>query len=244
MNVIFPSLLVAASPFEGRFFLFLIDRSDLVAWGVLGVLIVFSVLSWGVYLDKLWYLSRVRRNTRRFVETFRAGEDLEEVFYAALKLKPSPINRIFQSGYKAYRRFIGQDLTRPRGATREDVLRTVATAMSGVLAEESIQIERRIPFLGTTASATPFVGLFGTVFGILKAFFDISKGGSSRIDVVAPGIAEALWATAAGLVVAIPAVLFFNSLSTRVRAQVVELERYSGEFLSIMQRTLEIEEPH
>ena len=198
-------------------------RSGPMAQVVLGLLLVFSIGSWAVFLWKIVHLRRADRQSRKFLEIFRASKRFSEVSAATAKLAASPLVGIFQAGYAEIDHQI-RSLT--------SVERTLHRAVTGELAI----LTRAATFLGTTAAVAPFIGLFGTVWGIMRAFEDIGKTGSTSLVAVAPGIAEALINTAAGLGAAIPALVGYNFLAGRFKHLRHQMEDFTLEFLNLTER--------
>jgi biopolymer transport protein TolQ len=225
----------------------LVLRSSPAAQFVLLILVLFSVVSWGVILYKLWSFHRAARQSATFLDVFRKSSRFSEVHAVCKSLSASPLVGIFQSGYAELNTQLrqagtahgaGQTLgaTAPQGRPTLRSLQAVDRALLRASAVEINKLEHRIPFLATTASITPFIGLFGTVWGIMSAFEGIGATASTSLAVVAPGIAEALIATAAGLFAAIPAVYFYNLLVHRVKVFATEMDDLSLEFLNIAER--------
>ncbi len=231
---------------SGVTFVGLLGESTAVTLGVLGILGFLSVASWSIILFKIWIFGRSERQTRRFLEVFRRSSKFSEVQAVCSSLAASPLVGLFQSGYAELTAQLRQpsgdaeaSVTNTRTAAGRPTLKSlnaVDRALMRAAAVEVTKLERRIPFLATTASVSPFVGLFGTVWGIMAAFLNISQLGSTNLSVVAPGIAEALVATAAGLAAAIPAVVAYNHLSNRVKLFAAEMDDFSMEFLNIAER--------
>ena len=222
----------------------LILRSSPAAKIVLLILVVFSVVSWSIILYKLWVLRRAERHSATFLDVFRKSSKFSEVQAVCKTLGDSPLVGIFQAGYAE----LNAQLRSPAGAAAGapgvaapvrptlHSLQAVDRALLRASAAEVNKLESRVPFLATTASITPFIGLFGTVWGIMAAFEGIGRTSSTNLAVVAPGIAEALIATAAGLFAAIPAVYFYNALATRVKRLASQMDDFSLEFLNIAER--------
>jgi biopolymer transport protein TolQ len=224
----------------------LFARTGLVARAVLLILALFSVISWGVTLFKLWEYRRAERQSSRFLEAFRHSAKFSEVQAVSKSLAASPLVGIFQAGYAELTNQLRQVGGQPAGTTGQaaspgvvavrPTIRSVTALDRALLRASTVEVnrlERRVPFLATTASITPFIGLFGTVWGIMTSFEQIAGTGSTNIAVVAPGIAEALINTAAGLFAAIPAVYFYNLFTNRVRLYASEMDDFSLEFLNI-----------
>jgi biopolymer transport protein TolQ len=225
----------------------LVLRSSPIAQLVLLILVLFSVISWGVILYKLWTFRRAARQSAIFLGVFRKSSKFSEVHAVCKTLSESPLVGIFQSGYAELntqlRQAGGVSVTAqtivPGSVPARPTLRSLAALDRALLRASTLEItklEDRIPFLATTASITPFIGLFGTVWGIISAFDSIGQTASTSLAVVAPGIAEALIATAAGLFAAIPAVYFYNLLAHRVKVLATEMDDFSLEFLNIAER--------
>lgn len=218
----------------------LVLRSSPVAKVVLAILVAFSVISWGVVFFKLWQFHRANRQTATFLDVFRRSAKFSEVQAVCRTLTESPLVGLFLAGYAELNAQLrtpsaeASTATTPRPTLRS--LDAVDRALLRASGTEVGRLERRVSFLATTASITPFIGLFGTVWGIMAAFQSIGAVGSTNLAVVAPGIAEALIATAAGLFSAIPAVYFYNALSGRVKHFTQVMEDFSLEFLNIAER--------
>jgi biopolymer transport protein TolQ len=220
----------------------LVLRSGPAAKIVLLLLLAFSVVSWGIILHKLWYLRRVQRQTGTFRDIFRRSSKFSEVQAVCRTFEQSPLVGIFQAGYAELNTQLkqaAQEMNSPGGAPGRPTLRSlpaVDRALLRAAAVEVTKLERRLPLLATTASITPFIGLFGTVWGIMTSFQGIASVGSTSLGVVAPGIAEALIATAAGLFAAIPAVFFYNHFVAVVKDLTAAMDDFALEFLNIAER--------
>ncbi len=223
----------------------LIARSGPVARIVLAMLVLFSVVSWGIVAYKWVEFRRVRRQSAAFLDVFRRSTKFSEVQAVCRTLTDSPLVGLFTAGYAELNTQLrgasggaaGEGRTSP--ANPRPTLRSldaVDRALMRAAGVEVTKLERRVGFLATTASITPFIGLFGTVWGIMTAFQGIGATGSTNLAVVAPGIAEALIATAAGLFAAIPAVYFYNHFTHQVKLFATELDDFALEFLNICER--------
>jgi biopolymer transport protein TolQ len=205
--------------------------------GVLLLLILFSVLSWGIIFSKLNQLRRAKNESEKFIEIFWDSRNLASIHDASRDLKSGPVAQVFRAGYEELLRVSrgksapGESLTTELGGVDN-----VARAMKRATSVEITKLEKSLTFLGTTASATPFIGLFGTVWGIMNAFRGLSVTHSSSIQAVAPGIAEALIATALGLAAAIPALMAYNHFVQRIKVLATEMDNFSHEFLNIAER--------
>ena len=218
----------------------LVLHAGLVVKVVLAILLLFSAASWGIIAFKSSYLRRAARQNAAFLTVFRKSSRFSEVQASCGSLPLSPLVGLFQSGYaELTAQMRTQAADRPvEGGGRPTLrsLEAVDRALLRASTTEIARLEHRIAFLATTASITPYIGLFGTVWGIMTAFQAIGSAGSTSLGVVAPPIAEALVATAMGLFAAIPAVYFYNDLTSRVKAFANEMEDFSLEFLTIAER--------
>jgi len=219
-----------------RFFL----QAGPMAKLILAMLAVFSIVSWAIILGKLVQLRRADGQTGRFLEVFRRSQRFSEVNAQAAKLGASPLVGIFQAGYAE---IDGQIKSAPEpdrpGEKRSYRISSVPALERTLTRAVNVELQgvtRWIGFLATTASATPFIGLFGTVWGIMQAFNDIGLQGSTSIVAVAPGIAEALINTAAGLAAAIPALISYNFFSQYSRRLRIRMEDFVLEFLNLAER--------
>jgi biopolymer transport protein TolQ len=220
----------------------LIADASLVSKAALGVLLAFSIASWAVILAKTFALGRAERQSRAFVEVFRKSSKFSEVHGACKAHEHSPLVGLFQSGYAELNLQLRHDTKvsgSPSPTPSRPTLKSLPALDRALMRAASIEVnklEKRVPFLATTASLTPFIGLFGTVWGVMTAFAGIGAQGSTDLAVVAPGIAEALIATAAGLFAAMPAVYFYNAFTTRVKVLASEMDDFALEFLNISER--------
>lgn len=203
-----------------------------VVLGVLVVLIVMSLICWFIVGYKWLLFARLRKLSSRFLDAFWKSSSLDEVEQHAAQLKGSPLARIFQAGHGELVRFIGEGAEERAGREgMENVERAVARAAAG----EVSRLERRITFLATTGSSAPFIGLFGTVWGIMKAFAYIHPD-RPILETVTPHIAQALVATAIGLLAAIPAVMAYNYFVSKIRQFVTQMEAFSTDLTNSFRR--------
>jgi len=212
----------------------LIADASPLAWLVLIVLLLFSAVSWGIIVHKQMQFRKAQRQTATFLDIFRKSSKFSEVQSVCASLPASPLVGLFQAGYaelNAQLRAAGEG-SRPMLKSLDGLDRALLRATTVELS----RLESRIGFLATTASITPYIGLFGTVVGIMASFQGIGETGSSSLAVVAPGIAEALIATAAGLFAAIPAVYYYNDLTGQVKPFAGGMDDFSLEFLNIAER--------
>ena len=206
---------------------------------VLLLLVGFSIGSLAVILYKFRQVRAARGQTERFLEIFWEAKNLAAIHGSSTDLKESPVAHVFRAGYQELLR-----LTRgKKGAGGEEGESTdlggidnVERAMRRAMNQEITRLERALTFLATTASTAPFVGLFGTVWGVMNAFRGLTAATSSSIQAVAPGIAEALIATAVGLAAAIPAVVAYNHFARQIRVLTADMENFAHEFLNIAER--------
>ena len=205
---------------------------------VLLILVGFSVVTWGIALAKSLEMRRASKQSARFIDIFWDAKNLSTIQAASSDLKESPVAQMFRGGYQELQR-----LTKAKRANPGDDevvefggIENVQRAMSRARTQEITRLEHGMTFLATTASTAPFIGLFGTVWGIMNAFLGLSTTTSSSIQAVAPGIAEALIATAVGLAAAIPAVVMYNRFARQVRVLTAEMDTFGQEFLNIAER--------
>ena len=231
---------------SGNLIVNLISRSTVPAKLVILVLALFSIVSWGVILFKWWTFLRAGKQSAQFIDVFRRSAKFSEVQAVCRSLNESPLVGLFQSGYteltsqlrQASAPEVGNGPNPKPPAARPTIksLTAVDRALMRASVVEVNKLEHWIPFLATTASVTPFIGLFGTVWGILVAFEQIGQTGSTSIAAVGPGISEALVTTALGLFAAIPAVMAYNHLTNRVKGFASDMDDFSMEFLNIAER--------
>jgi biopolymer transport protein TolQ len=222
-------------------FIKLVSEGGAVVQIVLVILLLFSAVSWAIILYKFWQFSRAERQTKTFLDVFRKSSKFSEVHAICRTLTESPLTGLFQAGYgelNTQLRGPGGEARPASGAARPTLksLDGVDRALLRATTLEMNRLENKVTFLATTASITPFIGLFGTVWGIMDSFQAIGLAGSSSLGVVAPGIAHALVATAAGLFAAIPAVYFYNHFTHRVKHFSGDMDDFSLEFLNIAER--------
>jgi biopolymer transport protein TolQ len=203
----------------------LVEQTGLVAKVVLIILLIFSILSWSVILSKWSSLKRARVQSGRFLRAFRKAQRLQDVAAVSEQFKPSPLVPVFENAYDEYRRQGDTNIT------------AVQRAAQIAASEELTRLERRLPLLATTGAVTPFIGLFGTVWGIIDAFQGLGDAGAATLRAVAPGISEALITTAAGLFTAIPAVIAYNHYIHSLKEFAARMDDFSLELLNLIERT-------
>lgn len=230
-------------------FVKLIADGTWLSKSVLLILLLFSAVSWGIVFLKVWQYRRAARDTGTFLQVFRKSTKFSEVQSITASVPASPLVGIFQAGYAELNTQLRQPAARgpanleadakPSAGGARPTLRSLDAVDRALLRATSVEVsklEKRVPFLATTASITPFIGLFGTVIGIMMAFSQIGAQGSTSLSVVAPGIADALIATAAGLFAAVPAVYFYNDFTNRVKEFASQMDDFALEFLNISER--------
>ena len=225
----------------------LLGNATPVSIAVLVALGFLSIACWSIIFYKAMVFSRSKRQSSRFLDVFRSSNKFSEVQAVCKSLGESPLVGLFQAGYtelttqlrQSASLDVSEEATMARSSAPRPLLKSLAAVDRALMRASVIEVnklEKRLPFLATTASVAPYVGLFGTVVGIMMAFQGIGQTGSTSLGVVAPGIADALVATAAGLVAAIPAVVAYNHLSNRVRLFAAEMDDFAMEFLNIAER--------
>ena len=223
----------------------LASEADFSMWGLFAratltvkitmlLLVAASVWAWGIIFDKLWSYRRAQQEQDRFDEAFWSGEPLDELY---VQLGPEPdgrAERIFSAGMVEWQRSHRTDGGLIAGAQAR-----IDRSMDVAIQKEAEELQKGLGVLATVGSTAPFIGLFGTVWGIMNAFIEIAQQGNTSLVVVAPGIAEALLATGLGLLAAIPAVIFYNKLSADADRIVGRYEAFADEFATILSRQLD-----
>jgi biopolymer transport protein TolQ len=204
----------------------ILEQTGPVARGVLGMLLFFSVISWGMIFQKLSLFGRIRRQSDQFLRIFRATRGVANP--QALASAGSPFANVYAAGYRELQYQVGGVTGNP-SPPRLKSLQAITVDMQLASAEEIRRVEKGMSWLATTGSVTPFIGLFGTVWGIIDAFSGLGAAGSASLRAVAPGISEALVTTAAGLFTAIPAVIFYNSFLSDIRDLAQRLDTFALE---------------
>ena len=215
-----------------NFFTLLLEAGIVVQLVIL-VLILFSVFSWAVIFFKRSTLKSAANQSRKFFAVFRKSKNLNEVNEAARRYRQSPLAALFRAGFKE---LSYQTKSNPSPTLSSTKLESVNRSLVKASNRQISKLERMMSFLATCGSVTPFIGLFGTVWGIMDAFHKIGIVRSASLVTVAPGIAEALIATAAGLFAAIPAVIAYNHFLHRIKDQITEMEDFTLEFLNVAER--------
>jgi biopolymer transport protein TolQ len=207
----------------------LVGQTGAVAKAVLLILLIFSLISWAIILSKWSLLRRARVQSSRFLRAFRKAQRLQDVAAVAEQFRPSPLVGIFEGGIEEYRRQVGST-----GVVKNQT--SIQRAMQIAASEELTRFERNLPWLAITGAVTPFVGLFGTVWGIIDAFHGLGTAGAATLRAVAPGISEALITTAAGLAAAIPAVIAYNLIGGSIREFAARGDDFTLEMLNAVER--------
>ncbi len=213
-------------------------RADIVVKAVMILLLLASLWSWTIIFNKLIILSNLKRKARKFEKVFWSGQSLDELYQQFGARNDHPLAAMFIAGLREWRR--GFEST---GGVRESMLpgikERIEKSMSATILRETDGIEKQLGLLATIGSVSPFVGLFGTVWGIMNSFSAIAARHDTTLAVVAPGIAEALFATAMGLLAAIPAVIFYNRFVAEIGRYVNSLDAFADEFSAILSRQLD-----
>ncbi|MGA7575512.1 MAG: MotA/TolQ/ExbB proton channel family protein [Terriglobales bacterium] len=225
----FPSLLLL---FVGGDIVDLVLQTGPVAKTVLLLLIAFSVLSWAVILSKWRHIRRARAQSDRFLRAFRKAQRLQDIASVTEQFRPSPLVGVFSAAVFEFKRQMGTTGTVHNSAA-------IQRAMQVQSSEEITALERNLPWLAITGAVTPFIGLFGTVWGIIDAFHGLGTAGAATLRAVAPGISEALVTTAAGLAAAIPAVIAYNLIIGSIRELASRNDDFTLEMLNLVERQQE-----
>jgi biopolymer transport protein TolQ len=208
----------------------LISNGSVLSYSVLAILILFSIYSWTVIFAKWSAFGSAKRSDDRFLRAFRKANGLEAVMVASEQFRPSPLVAVFDYGYEEVSR---QVKSRGSLGNRDAIVRSLQIGTNQQLS----RLERNLGWLATTASVSPFIGLFGTVLGIIRAFQNLTGAGSASLSSVGPGIADALVATAAGLFAAIPAAMAYNHFGHTLKEIGGQLDDFSLEFLNLIERS-------
>lgn len=216
-------------------FLHLFLNADIVVQLIMIGLLLVSVIGWVIIFEKFFTLRRVSKETDKFERVFWSGQSLEELYQALTQQRNHSMAAIFVAAMREWKRS-----SQSSGQFIPGMNMRIQKAMDVTLTREVDRLERRLMFLATVGSTAPFVGLFGTVWGIMTSFQAIAQSKNTSLAVVAPGIAEALFATALGLLAAIPAVIFYNKFSNAVSRHAIRMETFSDEFVAILSRHIDV----
>jgi biopolymer transport protein TolQ len=229
-----PDVAVDLSIFE------LFKNAHIVVKLVIIGLLLASIWSWAIILEKLFLFAKTRKETDKFEQVFWSGQSLAELYQALSARRNAGMAALFVAAMREYKRSTEPE-TGDRAALKPmpGVQLRVEKVMDVTVSRDVERLERRLTFLATVGSTAPFVGLFGTVWGIMTSFQAIAVSKNTSLAVVAPGIAEALFATALGLLAAIPAVIFYNKFNSEVARHAARLEGFSDEFAAILSRQID-----
>jgi len=216
-------------------------QADWIVKIVMVILIVASVWCWAIIFEKVVRLRRLHRDAGKFEDAFWSGGSLDDLYERIGSQPADPMASVFSAAMREWRRSAARGLTQASGL-RGGLQVRIDRVMQVTLGREMETLERYVAFLASVGSTAPFIGLFGTVWGIMNSFQSIAMTKQTSLAVVAPGIAEALFATALGLVAAIPAAVAYNKISTELGRYAGRLEAFAGEFSAILSRQLEEEE--
>lgn len=217
---------------------------------VLWVLFMFSVSSWAIMFMKLRMLKKARQETADFLDLFGEGTDLKMIYKSSEDLTSSPVARLFRAGYAEFNRILkmhaasealypDESFAAGRSfSSQRAIMENLERSLMKTAIDQTNRLEKAVNFLATTGNTAPFIGLFGTVWGIMASFRGIGLKGSANLAVVAPGISEALVATAAGLAAAIPAVVAYNYFMQKIAVLKAEMDIFKSDFLSMMERQM------
>jgi biopolymer transport protein TolQ len=212
----------------------LFEQAHWIVKGVMVLLAIMFVVGLYIIIYKSLYIRRARQETERFTEAFWRSRDIEQIYKQAQALRNSPVSQMFVAGYTELAKLASDENLKE---DREGNLANIERALRRAELTETTKLESMVPFLATTGSAAPFIGLFGTVIGIMFAFVEISDAaGAATLKVVGPHIAEALFATAIGLVAAIPAVMAYNFFMRRIRVLRADMTTFEQDYLNIIKR--------
>ncbi len=210
----------------------MVSRSTPLGFGVLGVLVLMSFVSWGIIFSKWSAFRHARESNAKFLRAFRKANGLDAIVAASEQFRPAPIVAVFDFGYEEIHRQV-----KARGTLRNVV--SLERSLQLGISEELTKLDRNLNWLATTASVAPFIGLLGTVVGIIRAFNELGQQGSASLKAVGPGISDALLATAVGLGAAIPAAVFYNYFGHMLKEIGARMDDFSIEFLNMTERNFE-----
>ena len=211
----------------------LITEASIVVQVVMAILVLASIISWSFIFSKFWELKQTKKDSETFEQRFWSGIDLADLYQSLSSSRRDNIGleNIFVAGYAEFTRMHNQT-----GIPPEAILSGTERAMRVAYTREMDQLDDRLPFLATVGSTSPYIGLFGTVWGIMNSFRSLGNVQQATLSLVAPGISEALVATAIGLFAAIPAVMAYNSFSTRIERLSNQYDAFAEEFITLLQR--------
>jgi biopolymer transport protein TolQ len=234
MDHVLPVYLASVTAADDGFsILALVFEADLIVQGVLFLLLGMSVACWAIVINKYLAVRRATQQSQAFLDAFWRAQALDEVYQRLGRFPAAPVAAVFKAGHDELTRLTA---SHSEGAMDLGLTENIERALRRTQNVELNQLERLIPFLATTGSTAPFIGLFGTVWGILRAFQKIGATGQASIQTVGPDIAHALVATAVGLLAAIPAVMAYNFFNSRIKSVASEMDAFSSDFLNIVKR--------
>jgi biopolymer transport protein TolQ len=232
------SLAVAATPGLAPGIVGLFMESGWMGKVVMAILLCFSIVSWATILLKFQYLRKAEKESLAFLQIYRKTKNVDELLTTANRMKFSPVATLFIEGHREAEAILK---TLPDGKVTESdrplITEEIERSLQITSQDEVVYMERYLAFLGTTGTVGPLLGLFGTVWGIMDAFYGIGLKGSGDIGALAPGLAEALINTSGGLFVAIPAVIAYNYFAEKVKDMATRMDSFSIEFMSFVSRT-------
>jgi biopolymer transport protein TolQ len=239
LNVgLLPGVVSLDGAFTGDILQMILHAGPVVKF-VMFILFLFSILSWAIIFMKWRLLRKAREETTYFLDLFWDNTEMAKVYSESEDLPYSPVANLFRSGYSEIVRMNklqSQPKGRPGNSTMQPMLDVVERSLRKATIDQGNRLEKALSFLATTGNTAPFIGLFGTVWGIMESFRGIGLKGAANLAVVAPGISEALIATAAGLAAAIPAVVAFNYFNSKVGFLKSEMDNFSSDFMSLVER--------
>jgi biopolymer transport protein TolQ len=217
----------------------LFKNAQIVVQLVIAGLLVASIWSWAIIIEKLFLVAKTRKEADKFEQVFWSGQSLDELYQALAQRRNTGMAALFVAAMREWKRSTEREGGERGARPMAGVQLRVEKVMDVTISREVERLERKLTFLATLGSTAPFVGLFGTVWGIMTSFQAVGVSGSASLAVVAPGIAEALFATALGLLAAIPAVIFYNKFNSEVARYAARLEGFAYEFAAILSRQID-----
>jgi biopolymer transport protein TolQ len=210
----------------------MVSRSTPLGYGVLALLVCLSLFSWAIIFAKWSAFRHARESNAKFLRAFRKAPGLDAIVAASEQFRPAPLVAVFDFGYEEIHRQV-----KARGTLRNKV--SLERSLQLGISEELTKLDHNLNWLATTASVAPFIGLFGTVVGIIRSFNELGQAGSASLRAVGPGISDALLATAVGLAAAIPAAFFYNHFAHTLKEIGARMEDFSTEFMNMTERSFE-----
>jgi biopolymer transport protein TolQ len=210
----------------------MVSRSTPLGYGVLGLLVCLSLFSWAIIFAKWSAFRHARESNAKFLRAFRKAPGLDAIVAASEQFRPAPLVAVFDFGYEEIHRQV-----KARGTLRNKV--SLERSLQLGISEELTKLDHNLNWLATTASVAPFIGLFGTVVGIIRSFNELGQAGSTSLHAVGPGISDALLATAVGLAAAIPAAFFYNHFAHMLKEIGARMDDFSTEFMNLTERSFE-----